>query len=169
MQEKESKMVVRCRLKILSLGITVRRLTMTCRASWCWTVTLMTVFSIHASQPLKILILLNLLIVCLSVHLRPSISISNVSNFGWVFFQLCVDYLLWDCEFSIELWPFSDVNSSFLLSFFRTICWMDFDQILYAFHHYWQDLAWDWKWVNIVTVNYLIFTCSLYHDFVVMN
>ena len=44
MQEKESVMLVRFELKILSVGITV---------------TLVTEFSIHTAQPLKVLIVLN--------------------------------------------------------------------------------------------------------------
>ena len=50
MQEKESVIVVQFELKIQSLGLTVRH------HSASQTVTLMTEFSIHTSQPLKILI-----------------------------------------------------------------------------------------------------------------
>ena len=54
MQEKESIMVVRCELKIPSLGVTVRHhsASLVMRR-----VTLTTEFSIHTEQPLKILIL----------------------------------------------------------------------------------------------------------------
>ena len=53
MQEKESIMVLRCKLKIPSLG---QLFGITRQASWCRTVTLVTEVSISTSQPLKILI-----------------------------------------------------------------------------------------------------------------
>ena len=53
MQEIESIMVLRCKLKIPSLGLLFG---ITREASWCRTVTLLMEFPISTSQPLKILL-----------------------------------------------------------------------------------------------------------------
>ena len=53
MQEKESIMAVRCELKI---RLSVQLFCIPWQALWCWTVTLVTKFSIPTSQPLKIYI-----------------------------------------------------------------------------------------------------------------
>ena len=54
MQKKGPKMVVCCKLKVPSLRLLFG---ITRQASRCWTVTVVTEFSIRSSQPLKVLII----------------------------------------------------------------------------------------------------------------
>ena len=60
MQEKESIMVVWCTLKIPSFGLTVPH---HLASLMMQTVTLVMEFSIHTSQPFKILMILHILII----------------------------------------------------------------------------------------------------------